>query len=285
MLSFPLLLGRYDLFPTLLMSLAVAAAIGGQPMRSGIWLGLGVAAKIYPIVLLPILSIYYLMMKGYRLLLKVFVGVIIAICLSLVPFLHIGMEQFLSFLDYHRLRGLQIESIPAGIILLGHVLGATHVTVTYNFGAFHLISSISDNILNWLPILSALAFTAVVVNCLFLFRHELKQTGSVTNETLLICLMSMLLVFIVSGKVFSPQYIGWLLPFAPFLRRQQIVLVAIIFVMTIAIYPFNYDNLLALKTSPILLLNLRNFLMIGLLFWLVIERLSATNTAVAATRL
>jgi hypothetical protein len=30
---------------------------------------------------------------------------------------------------------------------------------------------------------------------------------------------------------------------------------------------------------------LRNFLMIGLLFWLVIERLSATNTAVAATRL
>jgi uncharacterized membrane protein len=72
MVSASLLLGRYDLFPTLLMGTAVAAAIDGHPTRSGIWLGLEVAAKLFPIVSLPIFSIYYLVSRNYRSLLKAF---------------------------------------------------------------------------------------------------------------------------------------------------------------------------------------------------------------------
>jgi hypothetical protein len=283
-ISAPLLLGRYDLFPTLLTGIAVAAAISGHSTQSGLWLGFGFAMKLYPIVLLPILSIYYLVSRNYSSLLKVLVGVTIAICLILLPFLHIGIGQLLSFLDYHRVRGLQIESIPAGIILSGYVLGATHVTVGRSFGAVHLTSPISDTILKWLPILSVLAFTFVAISCLQCFGREFNETGSITNESLLVYLMSALLTFIVVNKIFSPQYLGWLLPFAAFLRIRQVILLVVIFVMTIIIYPFTYDDLLALQTPSILLLNVRNFLTIGLLVWLVTERLSASNTAVARLR-
>lgn len=282
MITAPLLLGRYDLFPTLLMALSVAAVIGGHPTQVGIWLGLGLAAKLYPIVLLPVFSMYYWVSGRYRSLFKVFVGLSLAISLTIMPFLHIGMEQLLFFLQYHRLRGLQIESLPAGIILLGHILGFSPVAVVGNFGASHIDSSLADTVLKWLPALSLLAFAAVFVACLTCFRNEVKQFGAITNESLLIFSMAALLMFIVAGKVLSPQYFAWLLPFAPFLRLRQIAVITVIFAMTIAIYPFSYDSLIELQSRPILLLNVRNCLTIVLLIWIVTERLSASHNPMAS---
>ena len=269
MIIAPLLLGRYDLFPTLLMGVAVMEAIGGHPTRSGVWLGLGVAAKLFPIVLLPILSIYYLVSRNYRSLLGVFVGVTVSVGLTLLPFLPIGMDQLLSFLRYHQLRGLQIESVLAGIALAAHVLIFSPVTVEYNFGALHITSSIADTVLPWLPTLSILTFAVVFITLINCFRCEFEENGVITNEHLLLSLLSALLTFIVTSKVFSPQYISWLLPLASFLRLRQIILVAVVFAMTIVIYPFMYDRLVALQTLPIVLLNVRNFLTVVLLVWLV----------------
>jgi hypothetical protein len=282
MMTAPLLLGRYDLFPTLLMAISVAAVIGGHPTQVGVWLGLGLAAKLYPIVLLPILSIYYWVYGSYRSLFKVFVGLSLAISLTVLPFLHIGMEQLLSFLQYHQLRGLQIESIPAGIILLGHILGFSPVAVVRNFGASHIDSSLADTVLKWLPTLSFLEFAVVIVACLNCFRNEFKQFGAITSESILVFSMAALLIFIVGGKVLSPQYFAWLLPFAPFLRLRQVALIVVIFAMTIVIYPFSYDSLIELQSRPILLLNVRNCLTIVLLIWIVTERLSASRNPMAS---
>jgi Glycosyltransferase family 87 len=291
----PLLLGRYDLFPTLLVAIAVAAAIGGHPTQAGVWLGLGFAAKLYPLILLPTLAIYYWVNGSYRSLFKVLIGLGVAVSLAVLPFLYIGMGQwveaavmsgrislFPSFLHGYQLHGLQIESIPAGIILLGHILGFTPVIVVSEFQGFYIASPIADTVLKWLPTLAFLEFTVVVIACLNCFRNEFKQFGTVTNESLLAFLMSALLILIVAGRILSPQYFGWLLPFAPFLRLRQIGLVAAIFALTIVIYPFSYDSLLALQTPPILLLNVRNFLTIVLLMWIVTERLSASNTPVTS---
>ena len=115
-----------------------------------------------------------------------------------------------------------------------------------NFGAYPLASSITHVALKWLTILFVFAFTVVVISSLNCFVREFKQIGSVTKESLLVFLMSALLAFISASKVFSPQYVGWLLPFSPFLRMRQIILVVVIFVMTIVIHLITYDRLLAL---------------------------------------
>jgi hypothetical protein len=164
---------------------------------------------------------------------------------------------------------LQIESVLAGIALAAHVLIFSPVTVEYNFGALHITSSIADSVLPWLPTLSILTFTVVFITLINCFRCEFKENDVITNEHLLLSLLSALLTFIVTSKVFSPQYISWLLPLASFLRLRQIILVAVVFAMTIVIYPFMYDRLVALQTLPIVLLNVRNFLTVVLLVWLV----------------
>jgi hypothetical protein len=201
----------------------------------------------------------------------------------LLPFLYLGTGQLLSFFDYHQARGLQIESVPAGVVLFWHLVSAAPVTVVYNFGAFHLSSHVADTIVKLLPYLTILAFALVILSCLMCFRHELKQRGVVTHDILLVWLMSIILTFIVMSKVFSPQFISWLLPFASFLKLRQIILIIIIFAMTLVLYPVVYGQLLALRTPPILLLNVRNILMIVLLIWLIGERLPLWITAGASS--
>jgi uncharacterized membrane protein len=62
----PVILWRYDLFPTLLTVIALVAVLYHRPTLAGISLGLGVAAKLYPLVLLPVFTVYFFANKAYR---------------------------------------------------------------------------------------------------------------------------------------------------------------------------------------------------------------------------
>src|SRR5262249_6285705 len=75
-----------------------------------------------------------------------------------------------------------------------------------------------------------------------------------------------LLVFIVTNKVFSPQYVVWLLPFAPLLPRRHTAVAGAIIALTIVIFPYDYGSLLAFQPAPVILLNLRNSMVVA---WLV----------------
>jgi hypothetical protein len=123
--SAPLLPWRYDLFPALLTALALLCLLRERPGWAGIWLGFGVAAKLYPIVLLPIFAAYYLAGKNWPALARLALGSAGAVAATLLPFVLIAPGPLLSFLRYHQLRGLQLESLPAGAIALAHVLGLT----------------------------------------------------------------------------------------------------------------------------------------------------------------
>src|SRR5207247_1462635 len=100
----------------------------------------GVAAKLYPIVLLPIFGAYYLAGSDRRALLRLALGSAGALAL----FLLITPTNMLSFLRYHELRGLQVESLPAGAIVLAHTLGMTAARLDFNYGALHLVSPLAN---------------------------------------------------------------------------------------------------------------------------------------------
>ena len=269
--SAPLLPWRYDLFPALLTALALLCLLQGRPGWAGIWLGFGVAAKLYPIVLLPIFGVYYLAGSNRPALARLTLGCVGAAAVTLLPFALTAPEQLLSFLRYHQLRGLQLESLPAGAIVLAHVMGLTTARLDFNYGALHLVSPLASVALQWLPIAFLGLYAAVLACCVARFREE-QAAGGVTNASLAAFCFVALLAFIVTNKVFSPQYIIWLLPFAPLLRPRQAGALLAICALTIALFPFDYDQLLAMEIWPVLLLNLRNLLALALLIWLLIDR-------------
>jgi hypothetical protein len=270
--SAPLLPWRYDLFPALLTVLALLCLLRQQPGWAGIWLGLGVAAKLYPIVLLLVFGAYYLAGKNRPALLRLFFGAAGALAATLLPFVLIAPGPLLSFLRYHQLRGLQLESLPAGAIVLGRALGLAPARLEFNYGALHVASPLTGAVLSWLPILFVLLFGAVLASCVVRFREEQAATGGVTSESLVAYSVAALLAFILTNKVFSPQYLIWLLPFAPLLRLNQASLLLLICAITIRLFPFDYDALLNMELLPVLLLNLRNLLAAALLVWLLVDR-------------
>jgi uncharacterized membrane protein len=270
--SAPLLPWRYDLFPALLTALALLCLLRQRPGWAGIWLGLGIAAKLYPAVLLLIFGAYYLAGKNRSALLRLALGSACALAVTLLPFVLIAPEPLLSFLRYHQLRGLQLESLPAGAIVLAHVLGLIPARLEFNYGALHVASPLAGAVLSWLPVVFVVAFGAVLVSGLARFREEHAAEGRVTIDSLVVYSVAALLAFIITNKVFSPQYIIWLLPFAPLLRLRQAGAVLAICALTIVLFPFNYDHLLGMELLPVLLLNLRNLLTAALLGWLLVDR-------------
>jgi uncharacterized membrane protein len=270
--SAPLLPWRYDLFPALLTVLALLCLLRQRPGWAGIWLGLGVAAKLYPAVLLLVFGAYYLAGKNRPALLRLALGSAGVLAATLLPFVLLTPGPLLSFLRYHELRGLQLESLPAGVIVLAHVLVMTTARLEFNYGALHVASPLAAAVLSWLPVVVAVLFGAVLASCLARFREEQAVGGCVTSASLVAYSVAALLAFIVTNKVFSPQYVIWLLPFAPLLRLRQAGVLLAICALTIVLFPFDYDHLLGMELLPVLLLNLRNLLVVALLVWLLVER-------------
>ncbi|HEX9374031.1 MAG TPA: glycosyltransferase 87 family protein [Roseiflexaceae bacterium] len=282
--SAPLLPWRYDLFPALLTALALLCLLRGRPAWAGFWLGCGVAAKLYPIVLLPIFGAYYLAGRDRRALARLALGGAIALAITLLPFALADPRDLTSFLRYHELRGLQIESLPAGAIVLAHVFGRGAAQLHFSHGALNLVSPLASAALKWLPLAFLAVFGVVSAAGLARFRQERAARGAIAHESLAVYMVAALLAFIATNKVFSPQYLIWLLPFAPLLRRRHAGAILAIFAITIVLFPFDYDALLAMHLAPVLLLNLRNLLVAALLIWLLIDRAPALSWAALPLR-
>jgi membrane-associated phospholipid phosphatase len=95
------------------------------------------------------------------------------------------------------------------------------------------------------------------------------MAGEIDGITLVYSCVVVLLTFISTNKVFSPQYLIWLLPFVPLLRVRHAILLSIICGLTNLNFYSIYDSLVALQPVAVLMLNLRNMLIIALLLWLL----------------
>ena len=74
--------------------------------------------------------------------------------------------------------------------------------------------------------------------------------------------------FVAFGKVLSPQYLIWPIPFVAVLggqvgRRARLTMVAAC-ILTTLVYPWAIQHLMLFEGWAVLLLNVRNALLIGL---------------------
>ncbi|WP_414583906.1 glycosyltransferase 87 family protein [Scytonema sp. PCC 10023] len=273
----PVLLWRYDLFPTVLTVVALVAVLSNRPTLAGISLGLGVAAKLYPLVLLPVFTVYFFTNKSYRAILNIWLGTLGTVFLSFLPFLITTKDKLFSFLDYHKERGLQIESLPAGIISLVHKWGLIEVKTVAGYGSRNIVSPLDDIVLAVLPLLLIIVYISMLVSCWYRFREERYKNELMKVDSLVAYTLLALLIFIVTNKVFSPQYIVWLIPFAALLKPRHAILMLAICITTYIMASFG--SFRQLDYVKILWLNLRNFLILGFSIWIFLDYLpSSTNS-------
>jgi hypothetical protein len=283
----PLVLAwRFDLYPALLTAIAVWAALDDRPATAGLALGMGVLAKAYPLILVPAIAARWLLPLDLRRVVRFGAGLTVTLAVVMLPFALLGGDEVWRFLAYQAGRGLQIESIGGGLVMLDGLVRGVPVTLDFGFSAVQVTGALANTWLAILPWLIAAAFGLLAVVGWLRARAEVASVGRLTVPTAARLAAAAILVLLVTNKVFSVQYVVWLLPFAALLPRGQLLLAAAIGLLSAGVHPLTYLDLVAGQSGAVLLLNLRNALMLGLAAWVVADlrgRLTA-RAAVPAAR-
>jgi hypothetical protein len=258
---------RFDLFPALLVMVALWAALDGRPGLAGFAIGLGVLAKLYPVAVVPALAIPWLFPLDVRRLARYGVALALTVGLVMLPFWLIAGSDAFAFLTYQAERGLQVESIGGGLAVLGGLLAGQPVEINHRFSSVQVEGAFADAWLAILPLLTLAGFGFLGILGWRRVRREVAAGGAVSPATVATLAGAAILVLIATNKVFSIQYVVWIVPFAALLRGGRLWLALAVVALTMPIHPLLYEGLVGQQALSILVLNLRNALFVALLGW------------------
>jgi hypothetical protein len=239
----PLALGsvvltRFDLWPTALLMLGLAAVLA-ERKRTGLGvLGLAAAAKIFPVVVVPPALAYVWRRYGRREALvcaAVFAGVVAIIFL---PFVRLSPGGVWDSLHRQADRPVQIESLGSSFLLVAHQLGAWTIHLDLSHGSQNQGGSLADAFAAIQSVVQALVIVALWVAF---------ERGPATPERLVRYSAAGVAAFIAFGKVLSPQFLIWLLPLVPLVRGRRglaaSAVLALALVLTQLWFPYRYWRL------------------------------------------
>ena len=262
---------RFDLFPALLAMVALWASLAGRPVLAGVAIGAGILAKLYPLALVPALAIPWLMPFDPRRLIRYGAAIVVTVLVGLLPFVVLAGQDTFGFLAFQALRGLHIESVGGGLVVLVGLVHGQRVELMSPYNAVEVFGPLASAWLAWLPILTLLGFAIVGWVGWRRIKVERDTFGRVAPSTVVAAATASLLVLLVTSKVYSIQYVVWLLPFAALLSWPKFLLAAVIVGLTMPIHPLLYLDLVEQEALPILVLNLRNVLVVALTCWVIAD--------------
>jgi hypothetical protein len=227
--------------------------------------------KLYPLALLPVLGAYALAGRDRAGFGRLLVGCASVVIVVMAAAWMLAGPASLQWLVYQQDRGLQIESLGAGLVLGLHVLVGQPLNVASGFGSVQVGAPGSDLLVAASPIALAVLLGVVTAVAALRFRWDYARLGRVPNSSVHLASAAAIAVLLVGSKVLSVQYVIWLLPFAILLPVRMRWLLLAVTALSTAIYTTDYTGLLRLETPVIAALLVRNVLLAVIAAWLVVE--------------
>ena len=214
----PLALGslfdtRFDLWPALLALCALAAVLRERPLLAGTLGGLAFSAKLWPAALAPIALAYLWRRLGGRAALVAAVAFAAVAAACFVPFAILSPDGVRHSLTGQLDRPLQIESLGAAVLIASEHAGAQALPTETSHGSQVLAGSranIAADVTTGLEIL-------LVVVVWIAFARRRRPSG----EAVLVASAATIATMVAFGKVLSPQFLIWLVPFVPLVRGRR----------------------------------------------------------------
>jgi 4-amino-4-deoxy-L-arabinose transferase-like glycosyltransferase len=234
----PVITSHYDLWPAAITAAALAAFVGGRPRIGGSLLGLGVMAKVYPVVILPLVAAHVWRRSGRREA-RVCLGVVLGVvAVLIVPFLFAAGGGILRPVLDQVERPLQIESLGAALLIVLHGLISTPATVVSSFGSQNLAGSTATVV----AFVQVVVMVATLLGIWIWFARGAAGTGRLVTAS-----AAAVAAYVAFGKVLSPQYMIWLIPLVPLVpgRRGLAAMgaLALALLLTAAYFPHHYFDL------------------------------------------
>lgn len=256
--TLPLLLslpfGRYDLQVTLL-AVGSLLCLRFRRKLGGVLAGIGALVKVWPLLTLIGTP------RGRTTRDAIFSAAAAAAVLLAV--LALFFRDTLGFLGNQGNRGIQVESLGGSALMLGKLVGAWSGKIEVRYGAYEYLGPYVSSVA-----LLSVALTVVGFGWLLLWRVKARRWSTATPLDAALCAI---LVFTITSRVLSPQYLIWLVGLAAVCltcrhttQRPVAWLIVASTALSTAIYPLAYGSeILPGTVFGTFLLCVRN----GLLAW------------------
>jgi hypothetical protein len=255
----PVILTRFDLWPAALSIASLAAFLRGRSRLGAGVLGLATAAKLYPVVIAPVALAHVWRREGPRAAAwsaAVFAGVFAA---CVLPFAVLGPHGLLESFTGQFERPLEIESLGAAFLIAAHHLAGLKLGVEVSHTSLALGGTSGTVVAAATTALEIAALCWVWVACA-------RRRGA--ERQLVVGAAAAVAIFIAFGKVFSPQYLIWLLPLVPLvqgrLRVPAVCLLVAALGLTQTWIPRRFDALVRFQQPESWLLLARDLVVVAL---------------------
>jgi uncharacterized membrane protein len=247
----PLALGalfdtRFDLWPALLAVAALAATLHGRPRTFGVLAGLACAAKLWPLALVPLCLTYLWRRAGRRHVFQAAAALVLTVAACFLPFVVLAPHGVAHTIADQLNRPLQVESLGAAALIALQHLGGPSVVTTTSYGSQNLTGGTADAVA---AVSSALEIAALL-GIWFLFARVRRPSG----EALVLTCAAAVATMVALGKVFSPQYLIWLVPLVPLVRGRRGILASVLLFGALGLtqtwFPGNYWQLALGQAEP-----------------------------------
>jgi hypothetical protein len=258
----PLLIARFDLAPTALAVAVLVAWQGGHLILAGVLAGIGTLVKLFPaVVLVPCLAGANPL--GWRGRQGALVGFVVTIFAGLLVWFAIGGSGVGGSIAYHAERGVEITSVWSTLLMAGAWCTGARLAYTVDHHSVQLVAAGAAEAARLAPVAQLLALGWVAWCARRSKSRELARLASAAVVS-----------YVALGKVFSPQYLVWFLPFLALIpgsagRRARLLGLACA-VLTGIVYPFAAVAILQFQPLALVILGARNLLLVILLIVLFV---------------
>lgn len=199
----PFVLTRFDLYAAAVTLAAVCAILHGRRYLGPALLGVAIATKIYPAVLLPLLVTRTLRRDGAAAALRglaLTVGTALAVYL---PFAILAPEGVVRSVWRQVGRPLQIESLGSGVLLALHHMFGMPLGWASGSGSQNLTGAVAS--------VAAAVTTVFGLAALVFVWVRYAQGDTESGARFARYAAAAVVAFVAFGKVASPQFLIWLL--------------------------------------------------------------------------
>jgi hypothetical protein len=246
----PVFLNRYDPLAAFLTALALVALLRGRDRATGGLLGAATALKLYPAVPALVAARRARDRTGAA------VAFVAVAAVLVLPFFALAPGGVGYSLWTQAKRHLQIETLGASLLLVLDKAGAYHAHwIAGKPGSIDLGGRLPDAV----GVLSTLVSLALVALVLVAWWR-----GPDTDRRLATAWAAALVGFTAFGKVLSPQYLTWILPFVPLAAGRRGVYAAGSLLAALALtQPYSYGGRLLNFDWTVWPLVARNLLLVA----------------------
>jgi Glycosyltransferase family 87 len=253
-----LTLSSFDLWPAALAATAVLLVVRGHPRAGAGFLAASTAAKLYPILLAPVLYASVSRTQGRAEARRSLALGTVVTAAFFLPFAILGPGGLRFSLEEQVTRGLQVESLGGSLFGIAHRLGApVHVVISTSPFSYDIGG-------DWAC--AAAALTTIILLAAVAAVVRAFCAGPIDVERTLDAVAATAVAFVAFGKVLSAQYLLFLIPLVPLVRRvRPVVLLGVALALTQvwARFPQPFGQVIGLH-GMIWVTFARNVVLVGL---------------------